>query len=71
MPSDPIHSTDDSFEDYEPLGSEDEEPIGNAIAPKDDDLDLNGESETIDADETETVKHDESQDGGWEEVFRR
>lgn len=63
MPSDPIHSTDDSFED--------EETIGNAIAPKDDDLDLNGESETIDADETETVKHDESQDGGWEEVFRR
>ena len=57
--------------DDEPIGSEDEEPIGNAIAPKDDDLDLNGESETIDADETETVKHDESQDGGWEEVFRR
>ena len=57
--------------DDEPIGYEDEEPIGNAIAPKDDDLDLNGASETIDADETETVKHDESQDGGWEEVFRR
>lgn len=71
MPSDPIHSTDDSFVDDEPIGSEDEETIGNAIVPKDDDLDLNGESETIDADETETVKHDESQDGGWEEVFRR
>lgn len=63
MPSDPIHSTDDSFEDDEPIGSEDYEPIGNAIAPKDDDLDLNGESETIDADETETVKHDEPP--GW------
>ena len=69
-----VHNDDDDEEDDGPDpgsgASEDEEPIDNAIAPKDDDLDLNGESGT-DADETETVKHDESQYGGWEEVFRR
>ena len=69
-----VHNDDDEEEDdgSDPGSgsSVDDEPIDNAIAPKDDDLDLNG-SGTIDADETETVKHDESQYGGWEEVFRR